>query len=367
MFPDRPIRLLIVDDSAVIRRLLGDMFRAEADIVLETARDGQDALDKAARFKPDVVTLDVAMPGMDGLACLRALPARHPCAVVMVSSLTAKGAATTLEALSLGAVDFIAKPTAAQAADLQAIRAQLIAKVRIASRARRWAPAAAPPAAGLPMPIPVAAAPVLPPRPGAEPALVLIGVSTGGPRALEQVLPRLPAHFPAPILVAQHMPATFTGVLARRLNERCALRVMEATEPGPIRPGTIAIAAGDRDLVVERDGEGLALRPVATDVSPWHPSADRLVRSAMACLPARRLVGVLLTGMGNDGAEAMAALQAAGGRTIAEAESTAVVFGMPGDLVRRGGATAVLPIERVAERLVEWCVPAASARRVAAV
>jgi two-component system chemotaxis response regulator CheB len=217
------------------------------------------------------------------------------------------------------------------------------------------------------MPRPVAAVPVLPPRPGAAPALVLIGVSTGGPRALEQVLPRLPVHFPAPIVVAQHMPATFTGVLAKRLNERCALDVVEAAETRPIRPGTIAIAAGDRDLVVERDGDGFVLRPVPTDSSPWHPSADRLVRSAMACLPARRLVGVLLPGMGNDGAQAMAALQAGGGCTIAEAESTAVVFGMPGDLVRRGGATAVLPVERVAERLIEWCVPAAPARRVAAV
>ncbi|HYF08813.1 MAG TPA: chemotaxis-specific protein-glutamate methyltransferase CheB [Acetobacteraceae bacterium] len=354
MLPRPRIRLLIVDDSAVVRRLLRGAFEAEPDFEVEIARDGAEALERAARFRPDVMTLDVAMPGMDGLACLRALPARHGCAVVMVSSLTARGAQVTLEALSLGAVDFIAKPSAAQGGTLDAIRAELVAKVRLASQARRPAVVSATPA-------PVPRIPVSPTR-QAEPGLVVIGASTGGPRALERILPALPAAFPWPVVVAQHMPPMFTGVLAQRLDAQCALRVVEAAGTCPLHPGSVTIAAGNQDLTVARGPDALMARPVPTDRSPWHPSVDRLMRSARDCLPPARLVGVLLTGMGNDGAAEMAALHGEGGRTIAEAEESAVVFGMPADLIRRGGATAILPPERVAARLVEWCAAPAAAR-----
>lgn len=344
------IRLLIVDDSAVMRRFMRETFGPGTGFVVETAATGEQALAVAARFRPDVITLDVQMPGMDGLACLRALPSRHPCPVVMVSSLTAEGARVTLEALSLGAVDFIAKPTAAQAGDLARIRTELVTKVRTAATTRQAArPATAAPAMR-PAPPPV------PPRVPriAGPGLVLIGVSTGGPRALERIVPLLPRDLPWPVLVAQHMPATFTGVLAQRLDSRSALGVVEVTAPMPLRPGVVHIAAGETDLVVARDAAGLVARPVPPDTTPWHPSADRLVRTAMEAVPAQGLIGVLLTGMGNDGAEAMAELHRRGGRTIAESEASCVVFGMPADLIRRGGATAVLPAERVAATLVEW-------------
>lgn len=346
-------RLLIVDDSAVMRRLLRETFERETAFEIETARDGAEALARAASFRPDVMTLDVAMPGMDGLAVLRALPSHHACPVVMVSSLTAEGARLTLEALSLGAMDFIAKPSALAGADLAAIRAQLVAKVRVAARMRRHAPSAA---VNLP-PRPTPAHPARPitsdPTP-VDAGVVLIGVSTGGPRALERILPHLPGDFPWPVVVAQHMPAAFTGVLAQRLASRASLCVLEAAEPVPLRPGTAIIAAGDHDLVLARDADRIVARPVPVDASPWHPSADRLVRSAIACLPPERLIGVLLTGMGDDGADAMAALHRLGGRTIAEAESSAVVFGMPGALIRRGGATLVLPVEQVPAALLDW-------------
>lgn len=339
-----------MDDSAVIRRVLRETFEREPDFAVEVARDGSDALARAGSFRPDVVTLDVAMPGMDGLAVLRALPARHACAVVMVSSLTAEGARVTLEALSLGAVDFIAKPSAVAGTDLHAIRAQLVAKVRVAARTRRVVPAAAPAPRSVP-----ARLPALPARRVAgEPGVVLIGVSTGGPRALERILPLLPTAFPWPVVVAQHMPAAFTGVLAQRLDGRCAVTVREAAEPTPLHPGTVLVAAGDRDLVLARDGQGLLAKPVPVDTTPWHPSADRMVRSALDNLPPQRLIGVLLTGMGNDGAEAMAALHRQGGRTIAESDASCVVFGMPADLIRRNGATAVLPVERIAATLTDW-------------
>lgn len=336
----------------MIRRVLRETFEREPDFEVEIARDGHDALARAASFKPDVVTLDVAMPGMDGLAVLRALPARHACAVVMVSSLTAEGARVTLEALSLGAVDFIAKPSAVAGADLTAIRAQLVGKVRIAARSRRVAPG--PAASSPPRPAP-ARLPPLPIRPaGGEAGVVLIGVSTGGPRALERILPLLPAGFPWPVLVTQHMPAAFTGVLAQRLDGRCAVTVREAAEPTALAPGTVLIAAGDRDMVLAREGTRLVAKAVPVDSTPWHPSTDRMVRSAMEVVPAQRLIGVLLTGMGNDGAVAMAEMQRLGGRTIAESEASCVVFGMPADLIRRGGATTVLPAERVAATLADW-------------
>lgn len=284
----------------------------------------------------------------------------------MVSSLTAEGALITLEALSLGAVDFIAKPTAAMAADWGRSRAQLVAKVRVAAATGR-------PGARLPARPsvratrqPASAWGAAPARilalPGIAPGLVLVGVSTGGPRALERILPALPAGFPWPVLVAQHMPPTFTGALAKRLDGQSRCKVVEVTQPMPLLPGTIHIGAGDTDLVVEREGSVLVARPAVPDASPWHPSADRLVRTAMEALPAHALIGVLLTGMGNDGAAAMAELHQRGGRTIAEAEASCVVFGMPADLIRRGGATQVLPAERMAATLTEWLAGSAFRR-----
>jgi two-component system chemotaxis response regulator CheB len=184
---------------------------------------------------------------------------------------------------------------------------------------------------------------------------VLIGISTGGPRTLEDVLPQLPADFPWPVLVAQHMPANFTLAFAQRMNRLCALDVVEVGEPMAIEPGRVHIARGGSDLVVvERLGRLVAQSRPEAPGYPWHPSADVMVESAMKVMPASQIIGVLMTGMGHDGAQAMAELKSRGGRTIAEAESTCVVFGMPSELIQRGGASLVLPCTDVARQLRHW-------------
>jgi two-component system chemotaxis response regulator CheB len=187
--------------------------------------------------------------------------------------------------------------------------------------------------------------------------LVLIGVSTGGPGAIEAILPRLPRHFPWPIVVAQHMPQTFTGVFARRIDGLCVLNVSELVRPMPVAAGHVFIARGDADVVVSRRSGTLTALPVpSSERHPWHPSVERLVDSALEHVPPANLLAVMLTGMGDDGAEAMARVKALGGRTIAEAEETAVVWGMPGELVKRNGASIVLPLPRIADQIMRWTV-----------
>lgn len=355
-------RLLIVDDSALMRRVLGDVFRQEGGFDLCFARDGREALAELHAFRPDVITLDVQMPGMDGLGCLDRIMVERPCPVVMVSALTVQGAEATLQALELGAVDFIAKPDGAVSLALDDFAPRLVEKVRAASvsRLRRSHRLAERLKARRALADPIHAPAVAPPAglrragKGGIPGAVIIGTSTGGPPALEAVLAALPASFPWPILVAQHMPAAFTASLARRLDSLCALQVREVTRPMPLAPGVVYIARGDADMMVSRRTAGpIALPAPASPLHRWHPSVDRLVTSAMTHLPAPALIGVLMTGMGNDGAAAMAALRQAGGRTIAEAEETAVVWGMPGELVKAGGAGAVVPLEGIAARLAD--------------
>ncbi|WP_334162496.1 chemotaxis-specific protein-glutamate methyltransferase CheB [Phenylobacterium sp.] len=356
------IRLLVVDDSALVRKLLARVFEAEADFEVEVARDGLEALERLKTFAPDVVTLDVHMPTMDGLTCLDRIMIERPCPVVMVSSLTAEGAEATLEALRLGAVDFVAKPAGAVSLRLDEFAPEVVAKVRAAAGARlpaslRLRDRVRHRIGGPPPPRRVRAAP---PQPvtatrrasGGGPGLVVVGTSTGGPPALEALLTPLPAEFPWPIVIAQHMPRSFTGPLARRLDSLCALSVQEVVEPTVLRPGTAYIGRGDADVIVtRRAGELVAMAAPGLPGYPWRPSADRLVRTAMEQVAAERLVGVLMTGMGDDGAAAMALLRSAGGRTIAEAEETAVVWGMPGELVKAGGAEFVEPLPRIAGRL----------------
>ncbi|KLK90494.1 chemotaxis protein CheY [Microvirga vignae] len=360
------IRLLIVDDSPLMRRLLGGVFTAEGDFEIAFARNGVEALEQLSAFSPDVITLDVNMPEMDGLACLDRIMLERPCPVVMVSSLTDAGASVTLEALGLGAVDFITKPDRAISLEMETLAPQLVEKVRAASRARLpgslrlaervrlrsglgyQAPAAAPRR-------PVIASPVrrrikdLPAH-----GVVLIGTSTGGPPALDALLSRLPPDFPWPIVVAQHMPGSFTGPLARRLDKLCALTVTETIHPMPLEPGNVYIGKGDADIIlgVRPDGPVVMAAPSLPE-HRWHPSVDRMVDSAMQHFAPGSLIGVLMTGMGSDGAETMARLRAQGGRTIAEAEESAVVWGMPGELVRRGGAEIVVPLEQIADRVID--------------
>ena len=359
------IKVLVVDDSALMRRLLGQIFASDAEFEVEFARNGVEALERIAVFAPHVVTLDINMPQMDGLACLDRIMVEAPRPVVMVSSLTAEGADATLEALRLGAVDFVAKPEGAISLHLEELRANLVGRVRAAAQARirpsvRLRDRIRHRIGGAAMPATTrGTVPRTPRSSSPEPVaasgegLVLVGTSTGGPPALEALLTGLPAGFPWPVVVAQHMPAAFTGALSRRLDGLCAVTVTEVVRAVSLRAGHVYIGRGDADIVVTRGAGGLVAMPRAADPDyPWHPSAERLVVSAMEHVAPPQLIGVLMTGMGSDGAQAMASLRSLGGRTIAQSEETAVVWGMPGELVRRGGADWILPLSEIAPRLV---------------
>ena len=354
------IKLLIVDDSALMRRLLTEIFGAAGDFEIEVARNGAEALERLHAFCPNVITLDIHMPDMDGLACLDRIMVERPTPVVMISSLTAEGADETLEAMALGAVDFIAKPRGPVSIEIEEIASSIVEKVRAASFARismatRLADrvrlkTAAPKRKATPSLVPAAKAK---PYPSASEGLVLVGTSTGGPAALESLLVNLPGTMPWPVIVAQHMPASFTGALARRLDRICALTVMEVGKSEKLSPGYVYIGRGDADLLItRRAGQLIALPAPITPELHWHPSVDRLVTSAMQHVAPENLVGVLMTGMGTDGARSMAALANQGGHTIAEAEETAVVWGMPGTLVSLNGADHVVPLPNIAGRLL---------------
>lgn len=357
-----PVKVLVVDDSAFMRAYLRRVLESQPDMEVDTARDCQEALAKIPELRPDVVTLDVHMPGMDGLTCLSRIMAQFPCPVLMVSSLTQHGAWQTLEALQLGAVDYVPKPQATGVSGGSEWATELIDKVRAASKARVW-----PRRPRLPSMRSAAQAPGGGARPRAAPSrfagaaraepagLVLIGASTGGPRAVEEVVARLPADFPLPVLVAQHMPPGFTRVFAERLGRHAQLSVEEVNGPTPLRPGEVLVARGGADMVVamSRGGEPVAMDVAVDPAFRWHPSVERMVRSAMDLFPPDRLIAVQLTGMGSDGADAMAELRRRGGWTVAESEETAVIFGMPRELIQRGGASAVLPLEAIARGVVE--------------
>jgi two-component system, chemotaxis family, protein-glutamate methylesterase/glutaminase len=360
--------VLVVDDSALMRRLISSVLQ-DAGYKVETARNGVEGVQRLMEIQPDVVTLDLNMPEMDGLTALSLMMQARPTPVVLVSSLTTKGATATLEGLALGAVDFLAKPGGTISLSIDDIAAELLRKVKAAASCRMRAPKAMPNGGEAPPPTPVAkpSAPqasatqkqtspsAAPTRVGEVPGVVLIGVSTGGPRTLEDILPQLPADLAWPVVVAQHMPANFTGAFAERMDRMCALRVQEVTETMPLERGHVYIGQGGSDLVLlERFGR-LAVQP--RPESPqliWHPSVDLLVDSARKVMPAKQLIGVELTGMGNDGARAMAELKQAGGRTIAESQESAVVFGMPAELIARGGASLVLPSTGIARQIIHW-------------
>ena len=360
-------KVLVVDDSALMRKLLMGVLR-EGGYEVQSARNGSEAVEMVVQWQPDVVTLDINMPEMDGLTALSLIMSARPTPVVMVSSLTEKGALATFEALALGALDFIPKPGGTISLRVDDIAKMLLDKVRTACRVRLGAagparrsvsvvkplapPRETPPAAA---PMPVANTRSATGAPMAPGGLVLIGVSTGGPRTLEDILPKLPANFPWPVLVAQHMPSNFTDTFARRMDSLCALTVVEAAAPLLLQPGHVYIGRGGTDMVVSERGGRLyaSPRPEAPGVL-WHPSVELMVESALQHLPPQRLVGVMLTGMGNDGAIAMTRLRQGGGRTIAESADTAVVFGMPQELIERGGASMVLPCTGIAGQLRAW-------------
>lgn len=359
------MKLLIVEDSALMRRVLRENFADQDDLEIEFARDGEDALEKLAQFEPDVITLDINMPKMDGLTCLAHIMEIRPCPVIMLSSLTERGAMATFEALELGAVDFVAKPDGTVSVDMSSVMDELKRKIRMATqtraRTRRSVRVGAKPRVSK-----TSAAPAqrtrFPNCVGTE--LLLIGSSTGGPGAVQTILEEIPADFPLPILIAQHMPPKFTAAFSHRLNEACEVDVVELTETCPLQPGTVYLAAGGRDVVVRKKLNRLVAATVPSDPKyVWHPSVSRMVDSALDHVEARKLIGVMLTGMGDDGAAEMARIHKEGGATIAESEETAAVFGMPGQLIEHGGATCVLPVQRIASELRRWTENTIPARR----
>lgn len=344
-------RILVVDDSVVARQLLTEAFSVEPDLeVVGVAANGEIALKRIPQLNPDVVILDVEMPVMDGLATLREICRLFPTvSVVMFSSLTERGAAVTVEALCLGAVDYATKPTASGSRDaaMLSVREQLIPKVR-ALRSGRNAP-------------PVhATTPVSTRRPLARPGtsirpveVVVIGVSTGGPNALAELLPALPGSLPVPILIVQHMPPMFTNLLASRLDAKSQLRVHEGSPGTLLEPGHAWIAPGSFHMTVKRIGSGVHL---ATNQDPpensCRPAADVLLRSAAHVFGANTLA-VVLTGMGQDALRGCELVREAGGQIVVQDKASSVVWGMPGLVASAGLADAVLPLGDMAGEIVK--------------
>lgn len=361
------ITVVVVDDSAFMRKALSTMLGKDPDIeVIATARDGEEGLETVRRLQPDVVTLDIEMPRMDGLTTLRHIMMEMPRPVLMVSSLTTDGAVATLKALELGAVDFIPKQLSKVSLDIVKIENELREKVKAISRrrlvrpGRLVRPVQTAAAAGVQHAAPAvshyapsAATGLLPIR-SARPVrdIVAIGVSTGGPPAVQKVLSRLPENFPASILIAQHMPAAFTGPFAKRLDGVCAIKVKEAENGERLTPGTAYIAPGGKHLRLEQRGTMIEVVVTGDPAEAlYKPSANVLMESVGKKF-GRRALGVILTGMGSDGMEGMKVLKQAGGRAIAQSDATCVVYGMPKAIVDAGLSDEIVDIDDVAEAII---------------
>ncbi len=343
--PPIPIKVLVVDDSAYIRKVVTEMLSAEPRIqVVGTARNGRDALEKVTELKPDVVTLDLIMPELDGVGFLREQMQRRRLPVIVVSIASENGA-LVVSALEAGALDFVQKPTALASERVYEIQRDLIEKVLTAAAIE---PARLPVGISVPKE-------VLPLRKTAPLVdAVVLGISTGGPQALTQLIPRLPADFPVPMAIVLHMPVGYTELFAARLNEISALEVIEASEGDEMRPGRVLLAPAGRHLTFLRLQDRrvishLDLRPLD---SLHRPSVDVLFQSA-AEVYGGRLLGVVMTGMGKDGTAGAAWIKAQGGTILAEAEESCVVFGMPRAVIEAGLADEIVPLERMADAILE--------------
>jgi two-component system chemotaxis response regulator CheB len=353
---NKKIRVLVVDDSAVMRQLLTEILNSDPDIeVVGTAPDPFVAREKIKLLNPDVLTLDVEMPRMDGLAFLRNLMRLRPMPVVMCSSLTHKGATVALDALSLGAIDFVAKPAVDVVHGIREAAQEIVSKVKMAAGAQVRPLVDAAPAFSVDGRHDAGAA--LPQR--SAPAhfattdrIIAIGASTGGTEAIKEVLSRLPADMPG-IVIVQHIPKAFSGPFAVRMNASSLLNVCEARDRQPILAGHVYIAPGGQHLLVVRDGARYQCRLSDGDMVNRHrPSVDVLFRS-VAQSAGRNSIGVMLTGMGRDGAEGMKEMRDAGAATIAQDENTSVVWGMPGAAWQIDAVQSLHPLPQIAERIVE--------------
>ncbi len=340
------IKVLVIDDSALIRQLLSEILNSDPAIeVVGTAQDPYMAREKIKKLNPDVLTLDVEMPKMDGVTFLRNLMRLRPTPVVMVSTLTEIGADVTLQALELGAVDFVSKPKVNVAEELHNYAQEIIAKVKTAAQARvRGANFVAPARKDLGE---IAARKHF----KTTDMIIAIGASTGGTEALKDVICQLPPATPG-IVITQHIPPAFSQPFAERLNANSAMTICQASDGQQILPGHGYVAPGDRHLEVVRDGARFICRLRDTEpVNRHKPSVEVMFNSVARNCGANALC-VLLTGMGDDGSEAMGAMKSAGATTIAQDEASSVVWGMPGEAVKRGYADEVLPLHHIAERIL---------------
>lgn len=349
---EQPCRVLIVDDSAVVRQILSEILASDPGIeVVGTAADPLLAREKIKRLAPDVITLDVEMPRMDGLAFLENLMRLHPLPVVMISSLTERGADTTLQALALGAVDFVSKPKLDVTRGLQGYADEIIEKVKTAARSRVRALVRAPVAPKVTLASPGAATAPRPSQFRTTDRLIAIGASAGGTEALRVVLEGLPADAPA-VVMTQHLPATFSTAFAERLDRHSAMAVREASDGEAVLPGHAYLPPGGKHLRVIRDGARWRCRiDDGPPVNRHKPAVDVLFQSVAQSAGANA-IGVILTGMGDDGARGLLQLRQAGAPTLVQDEATSVVWGMPGAAFKLGAAEEQLPLEKIAERLL---------------
>jgi two-component system chemotaxis response regulator CheB len=349
----RKVRVLVADDSALMRRTLSAIIDADPDLtVIGTARDGEDAVNKARELRPDVISMDINMPKCDGITALQRIVAEGICPVVMVSSLTQRGAVTTFEAMELGAFDYVAKPEGTVSSNLASVAADLTSKLKCAVRAgtlgrlhrrreRQQAPEVKPPA-----------------KAGAVTnsfgyKAVVMGISTGGPSTLGEVLPHLPADLPAAVFLVQHMPPKFLPPFAERLNRNCQMNVVLAEAGMTVQPGTCYVAPGGRQLaLLRRLNDQVVIRTPSFPVTLFMPSVSEMMRGVHAVFGAET-IGVLMTGIGDDGADMMVRIRESGGHTIAESEESAVVFGMPRRAIELGGAAVVAPSYQIADEIVK--------------
>jgi two-component system chemotaxis response regulator CheB len=356
MFVTDKIKVLIVDDSALMRKALKEIILTDPELeVAGTARDGQDAIVKAHDLKPDVITMDINMPVMDGLTSMQYILNDFPeMPVLIISSLTAEGAMTTFEALELGAFDYVAKPSGTVSSNIHIVGREIIQKIKLAhknaarksykDRVKRRS------ASGVAKRItPVIK--VSTPKSAGLSKVVVIGISTGGPGTLMEVLPMLPADLNAALIIVQHMPPSFTSSFAKRLDHACSIPIKEAEAGDILQDGRGYLAPGGYQLLVRR--EGGMLRLSSNPKTIFMPSVNVTMESVLDAYGGKNVVGVLMTGMGSDGADAMVKIRKAGGITIAEDESTAVVFGMPREAIERGGAEIIAPSYKMADEIVK--------------
>lgn len=366
----KQIKVLVVDDSAFMRKALSMMLESDPGIkVIGTARDGEEGVEKVRTLKPDLVTMDIEMPRMDGLAALREIMKTCPLPVMMISSLTTDGASATLDALEMGAVDFIPKQLSFVSLDIVKIQDELLAKIKDIARRKnvlmacarranfarlsdtRSKPSSTRPSRRVVSP----SQPIKPMRKRNHlVGLVAIGSSTGGPPALQNIIPRLPGNLPVGIVIAQHMPATFTTSLAERLDRLSQLSVKEAADGDKIEPGTVLLAPGGRQMTIKRSSRGASVvigdEPAST---LYKPCVDVLMNSVVDAYGGSTM-GVILTGMGNNGVVGLGRVKAKNGIVIAQNEETCVVYGMPRAVIEAGVADHIVAIETVADEIMTY-------------